>query len=706
MKRIIGLVILTASLAGNAIAQQDEFRPCGTSEAVQQALQEYPELLQNQEELNRFTRAFEAAHKDKALDSTITIPVVFHVFHTYGGERISEAQIRDCIRVMNEDYQNLNADSSQVSSLFQPLIGRPQMRFRLARKDPNGRCTEGINYIESSLHTQGGENLKSVVSWDTRKYLNIWVCSNVASGAAAYSYYPGTAPGQNNEGVVSRSDYVGSIGSSQSGYRARTMTHEVGHYLNLPHTWGSSNTPGAASNCNIDDGIQDTPNCVGVSNSSCPLTQNTCGPVANVENHMEYSNCRRMFTKGQALRMQAAINSNTAFRSSLWKTNNLIFTGTTTDAPPVNDCPPKPDFKSNFTRLCAGQPITFTQLAYNVANPDSVKYLWKFEGGEPATSTAANPTVSYATAGTYNVALIVSNQFGKDSLVKPAYIGILPSSPSYQGGETEDFATATFPVFPGNPDKGWDVKALTVPTWKRSTSAFVSSPACLSISNAASASGNVHTMISPVFEVAGPLTDVKIAFKYAYARRATSNTDKLVISYSTNCGKTWFQGFNKTGANLATVTNTVTGTFVPTASQWKQDFANIQFLSGNSQFRLRFEFTSGGGNNLYIDDVQLITVTGVSNLQDDQLALNLYPNPSAELPLMEIRNSKGGRAKVEIVDVMGRKCVWSSTLNLEAGTTEISLSEVADRQHFRPGNYWVRLQVADRVMVRQLHILP
>jgi hypothetical protein len=273
------------------------------------------------------------------------------VFHTYGAERISEAQIRDCIRVLNEDYQNKNADSAQVSTLFQPIIGRPQMRFRLATKDPNGRCTEGINYIESSLHTAGGENLKSVISWDTKKYLNIWVCSVVASGAAAYSYYPGSAPGQNNEGVVTRSDYVGSIGTSSPGYRARTLTHEIGHYMNLPHTWGSSNTPGDANNCNIDDGVQDTPNCVGVSNSSCPLSQNDCGPIANVENHMDYSNCRRMFTKGQVLRMHAAMNSTTAFRSSLWKTSNLIATGATTDAAPMMDCAPKADFKVNYTYI-------------------------------------------------------------------------------------------------------------------------------------------------------------------------------------------------------------------------------------------------------------------------------------------------------------------------------------------------------------------
>ena len=703
-QRLVFLILL--GIPSAIFAQDEDFRPCGTVDAVNQSLAEHPELQLNLDQLDQFTREYLEHSGNKLLDSTITIPVVFHVFHTYGGERISEAQIRDCIRIMNEDFQNLAADSAQVSTLFKPLIGRPQMRFRLARKDPNGRCTEGINYFESALHTQGGENLKSIVSWDTKKYLNIWVCSVVASGAAAYSYYPGTAPGQNNEGVVSRSDYVGSIGSSQPGYRARTMTHEVGHYMNLPHTWGNSNTPGAASNCNIDDGVQDTPVCVGVANAGCPLSDNTCGSIANVENHMEYSNCRRMFTKGQVLRMHAAMKSATAFRSSLWRGTNLIATGTTTDAAPVIDCPPKPDFKSNITRLCAGQPVLFTQLAYNVASMDSVKFLWKFTGGNPATSTAANPSVTFPDAGSYDVKLIVSNQFGRDSLTKSGFIVILPSEPSYQDADVEDFSATTFPVFPGNPNKVWDVKALTVPTWKRSTAAFISSPAGLSITNAASASGNVHSLFSPVFEVNGSLTNVRVGFKYAFARRTTANNDKLVISYSTDCGKTWSQGFNKSGANLASTTTLVTSNFVPTSTQWRQDFANISFLFGNTRFRLKFEFTAGGGNNLYIDDIQLLTVTTVNNLQDDELSLNLYPNPSQGLPVLEIRNARGSSGIIEIVDAVGRNTIWKHLVNLIPGTTEINLAEEADRQRFRAGIYWVRLQIADRVMVRQLHILP
>jgi len=680
-----------------------EVSPCGSSEAIEKSLQEHPELRQNLEQLEQFTREYVNRNRDKLLDSTITIPVVFHVFHTYGSERISIAQMEDCIRILNEDFQNRNADSASVISAFKGIVGRPQIRFRLAKRDPNGRCTKGINYIESVLHTQGGENLKSIVSWDTKRYLNIWVCSVVDNGAAAYAYYPGTAPGQNNEGIVSRSDYVGSIGTSNSGYNSRTLPHEVGHYFNLRHTWGNSNTPGVASNCNQDDGVTDTPNCIGVTGSGCNLNLVSCGNLNNVQNHMEYSSCRRMFSKGQVLRMHAAVNSSAGFRSSLWKGPNLIFTGTTNNTP-GDECPAKVEFKSNLTRVCAGQNVNFTQLAYNVNNTADLIFKWTFTGATPNTSVLANPIVSYDAPGTYSVKLVVTNSAGKDSLTRTNLIKVLPTTPAYQAGDYESFETITFPNFPSNPDKNWDVSSTISSTWKRSTSAAVTGSACLTITNPASATGAIHTLISPVFEVVGSTSQAKIALKYAFARRTSTNADKLQITYSIDCGKSWRQLTTRSGTVLATTSTLVAGTFIPGPADWKQENLNLLFLAPSQTFRLKFEFTSNGGNNLFVDDIQLTTITAVNNLQDDNLSLQVVPNPSSILPKLLIDNINSGKAKIEIVDVLGKNILYSKELNLNSGSSEIDLSKELDKP--KAGSYWVRLLMPNRVMVRQWIVLP
>lgn len=64
--------------------------------------------------------------------------------------------------------------------------------------------------------------------------------------------------------------------------------------------------------------------------------------------------------------------------------------------------------------------ILFTEDAGGLVE----SYEWEFEGGNPATSTAASVSVSYAQPGTYDVTLRVSNSFSEDELVLTDYIEV------------------------------------------------------------------------------------------------------------------------------------------------------------------------------------------------------------------------------------------------------------------------------------------
>ncbi|WP_423164928.1 hypothetical protein, partial [Stenotrophomonas maltophilia] len=159
-----------------------------------------------------------------------------------------------------------------------------------------------------------------------------------------------------------------------------------------------------------------------------------------------------------------------------------------------------------------------------------------------------------------------------------------------------------------------------------------------------------------------PTDGAKLAVKYAFARRNTANSDKLVISYSVDCGKTWSSATTRSGASLATTTTLETGSFIPDASEWRQLNLALPFLNNSPTVRFRFEFTSDGGNHLYVEDVQLTTVTYVSNLQDESLSLTIAPNPSSGLPRLLIDNIADGQAKIEIVDVVGKSTILSIPL--------------------------------------------
>ena len=78
----------------------------------------------------------------------------------------------------------------------------------------------------------------------------------------------------------------------------------MGHFFNLYHIWGENG-------CTIDDLVMDTP-MQNVSSSGCPLHQQvSCGSDDMFMNFMDYTDdrCMAMFTKGQKMRMLAALDT-------------------------------------------------------------------------------------------------------------------------------------------------------------------------------------------------------------------------------------------------------------------------------------------------------------------------------------------------------------------------------------------------------------
>jgi Zn-dependent metalloprotease len=94
----------------------------------------------------------------------------------------------------------------------------------------------------------------------------------------------------------------------------------------------------------------------------------------------------------------------------------------TVDISDIGGQPPVADFTSDVTTIDAGDSVNFTDLSTN--NPTS--WSWTFPGGTPGASTAQNPTITYNTAGTYDVSLTATNAYGSDSVTKTGYIEVLP----------------------------------------------------------------------------------------------------------------------------------------------------------------------------------------------------------------------------------------------------------------------------------------
>ncbi|WP_420582961.1 PKD domain-containing protein [Reichenbachiella sp.] len=87
------------------------------------------------------------------------------------------------------------------------------------------------------------------------------------------------------------------------------------------------------------------------------------------------------------------------------------------ETPPVIS--PVANFSASAQSILEGESVTFT----NTSSADG-SYSWVFEGGSPSSSSSENPTVTYNTAGKYDVTLTVTNSEGTDTETKTEHITV------------------------------------------------------------------------------------------------------------------------------------------------------------------------------------------------------------------------------------------------------------------------------------------
>jgi len=408
IKTILILILISSLLQINTTSYCQENNRCRQDQAFEELKRRDPNMYNSIiEQLENHTKEGKEIEKKGIIKSEekYIIPIVFHVLHNNGPEKISEEQIIDAVRILNEDFNAMSPDTGDIDPLFWPIYGDVGIEFRLTQTDPNGNCSNGINYYEDVKNMHGetcdwGEVQAnwSPNQWDYDKYLNIYTLKDGGN----WSY----GPVANNpySGVGINHFHLGSIGTfSGDPYWDRTLTHEVGHWLNLPHTWGAGSIPGS---CDLDDGIDDTPNTKGT--WGCDLDRNSCNDGIgdlkdNTQNYMDYG-CSIMFTEGQKTVMINSLLS--SVQNNLHTQSNLINTGTAD--PYVYNGPGACDELSCIlTTDCNGEDGSATVSFFEGVPPYSVSW----SNGVSTTGITDDSTITQAglAPGDYTVTITDSN---------------------------------------------------------------------------------------------------------------------------------------------------------------------------------------------------------------------------------------------------------------------------------------------------------
>ena len=615
------------------------------------------------------------------------IPVVFHVIHNNGPEKISIAQCESAIEALNRDFRR------QAGTRGAGMGVDTEIEFSLATIDPNGFPTSGVTYTISSLtqHNMNNDyNLKQLIIWDTERYLNIWVVKEIAGGSGGtvlgYAYYPG-APVE-LDGIVNRADCLGSKEIFPQGYYFgdntynRTLTHEVGHYLNLPHTFDGG--------CFQGDGIDDTPP-VDNPNYGSVKRINSCNNDIGtdlpdqVRNYMDYASdfVVDIFTEGQKQEMHAAIN---LYRSTLVSNANLMLTGT------GKYKKPKASFWVSAEFGCPGS--TFVLMDYSRGEP--TQWEWSvFNSSFSQSFITQNPSFTLTQPGKYSVQLVVHNLTDSDTLLINNLI------------EIEDIAQNTFTApffegFEGNqfPPQGWNVinydrfnpeDSITFKLFKL-RGAFGQSARSVRMNNYGYSSyGQTDVLLSPYLQLQG-ISNPQLSFNLAYAQLDMQNgyplilSDTLSIRLKVDCGN-WVTIWKKGGSDLST-DNPWSDPFVAFPNHlWRNEIIDLTPYA-NQTIQIQFVNHFHGGNMLYLDD---ITISDLSSLQNSKnFVVSVYPNPFInELQIQ----SNHLPAMISITDIQGKE-IYHHTIN--------NANFTLNTQHWQSGIYILKIEKDSQIVYHKI----
>ena len=220
-----------------------------------------------------------------------------------------------------------------------------------------------------------------------------------------------------------------------------------------------------------------------------------------------------------------------------------------------------------------------------------------------------------------------------------------------------------------------------------------------------------------------------ITYSYAHALQTGFENDRLQILVSTDCGITWNLESELIGAALATTNPLQGANFYPIASDWVTDIVDLSAYDGNADVMIQIKGICAGGNNLYIDDIEinsgivvspswdcdgLGTCSDPGTGQGQYSTLNacqqacvtsgitetisegdfiLFPNPITNKGTLQLNIEKTMSLEIGIYDVLGEKVQQIENNKYLKGVHNITF----DTSNLESGTYFLKYESIDDV---------
>jgi thiol-disulfide isomerase/thioredoxin len=328
--------------------------------------------------------------------------------------------------------------------------------------------------------------------------------------------------------------------------------------------------------------------------------------------------------------------------------------------------------------------LTSATITFNIDNGPNQNYSWTGNLAANATTNITLPSQTVA-AGAHVLNVTVTNpNNGTDNNnnnnagAYPFYVNTATPTAS---PIAESFTSATYPP------TDWaliNVDAAT--TFARNTAVGNPAPSIkYDAYNYANVGAQDELVVAPMnLSLA---TSATLTFDVAYRPYDADYWERLEVFVSTDCGVNWTSVYNKANTTLGTAAASTTAFNTVAANQWRNESVSLSSYVGQGSVFVKFVATNGYGNNLYLDNINIQTVTGVGENQTSVNNLVLFPNPASDVMNVSFMLAQNENVTVNVYNAIGELVSTNYYDNMAAGNQMVQINTA----NFANGMYMVEM---------------
>ena len=350
------------------------------------------------------------------------------------------------------------------------------------------------------------------------------------------------------------------------------------------------------------------------------------------------------------------------------------------------------DFIQNKSHICPNDTVQLYDNSLNAGPGYATTYQWSFPGGTPSQSNLTRPRVIYTVPGTYDVSVRMSGTNGTDSITKTGTI-IVDLPPSVQAPLFEGFEGTVFPPA----DWNWNHYRTGMSFALNSFySGYQQSGHSTSYGTWVGAIPQQDFIISPVIDLSAvpdPVLRFDLLYAYDYI---PAEADTLKIFYSYDCGLTKNYFFSRGGLDLKTDSVYANYSISFDSTSWSTDTVALYSIASQAPFQIGFEINSISRCELFLDNIEILTIPGVNvpKVYSEPDQLTVFPNPIASEFTVFWKSAEIKSGELSLYNLTGQ-LIMQSVLR---PNTPIRLSG----KEFSEGVYLLKAGIDGKYMYRKI----